>query len=378
MAQLLDLPHELLLLIARYLPSQKDINSLVQTNRQLYALLNVFLCKFNIRHHRSSALTWAARNGKNDLIKRMLDAGASIASFDTSEGAENPLLSAAIESHISSLKVMLAEKRPDRTSSPYQKRRALLFALGSSSREIIDLIIENGAPLNPFPGDRGAFSPLGIAALDQCDSTIFARLLQAGARTHCGEQPDTFSVVVASEFPGQLQIVELLLEHKCQPSSEEALRRIVRQNDKTLFQLFVNHGFEIDIYGHAALFQAILERENEMVELLLENGANPHLQCQCPDDDGVFHYRSAIWCAIRFRNRKMLDRLISMGVHPDPADLALANELDEKKAIALLSQSTFEYVPVKTTLSDFIKQMEDERVKTDPNFVPKSWSSRVC
>src|SRR4051812_9067142 len=113
MAQLLELPNELLLLIARYLPYQKDINSLVQTNRQLYVLLNVFLCKFNIQHHQSSALTWAASNGNDHLAKRMLEAGASIASFDTSETAENPLLCAVIAGHISTLKVMLSEKRPD-------------------------------------------------------------------------------------------------------------------------------------------------------------------------------------------------------------------------------------------------------------------------
>ncbi|KAJ5135358.1 ankyrin repeat protein [Penicillium bovifimosum] len=376
MAQLLELPNELLLLIARYLPYQKDINSFVQTNRQLYVLLNVFLCKFNIQHHQSSALTWAASNGNDHLAKRMLEAGVSIASFDTSETA-NPLLRAVIAGHISTLKVMLSEKRPDRVSSPFQKRRVLLFAIRSSDREVIDLMIENDAPLNPFPDDRRGDSTLGIAALGLCDPTIFARLLQAGARTHRGEQPDTFSMVMTPGHPGRSQIVELLLEQNCQPSSEEALRRIVRQNDKTIFQLFVDHGFEIDIYGHAALFQAILEREDEMVELLLESGANPHLQCQYPDDDCVFHYRSSIWCAIRFRNWKMLDLLLSKGVHPDPADLAFAIERDEKKAIALLSQFSYESVPVKITLPDFIKHMEDERVKTDPNFVPKDWWPRL-
>jgi hypothetical protein len=119
------------------------------------------------------------------------------------------------------------------------------------------------------------------------------------------------------------------------------------------------------------------DREDKMVELLLENGVNPHLQCKCPDDDGVFHYRSSIWCTITFRNWKILNLLISEGVHPDPADLALAIERDEKQAIALLSQSAYENVPAKITLPDFIKHMEDERVKTDPNFVPKDWSPRV-
>ncbi|KAL6236495.1 hypothetical protein BDW75DRAFT_206549 [Aspergillus navahoensis] len=216
-----------------------------------------------------------------------------------------------------------------------------------------------------------------LDSLSWVSQSLVIVILLYAQRTHRGEQPDTFSMAMTPGYPGRSQILELLLEHKCQPSSEETLCRIVRQNDKTIFQLFVDHGFEIDIYGHAAIFQAILDRDNEMVELLLENGANPHLRCQCPDDDEDFHYRSSILCAIKFGNWKILNLLISKGVHPDPADLALAIERDEKKAIALLSQSSYENVPVKITLPDFIKYMEDERGKTDPNFVPKDWWPRV-
>lgn len=83
MTRLDQLPLELLCLILRGLPSERDINAFVQTNQSLYRLLHFFLCQHNIQFHQSSALLWAAKNGYTDLAERLLNAGANIAAFES-------------------------------------------------------------------------------------------------------------------------------------------------------------------------------------------------------------------------------------------------------------------------------------------------------
>lgn len=62
---LLNLPNEIILMIAESLEAECEINALVQTNRHLYALLNLYLYRLNIQKNGSSALLWAAQHGQD-------------------------------------------------------------------------------------------------------------------------------------------------------------------------------------------------------------------------------------------------------------------------------------------------------------------------
>ncbi|GLA33174.1 ankyrin repeat domain-containing protein 60, partial [Aspergillus niger] len=68
---LLDLPGELLLCVMDHLERAKDIHSLCLTNSHVYRQLLPALYRFNIRFQNSSALHWAARYGKLELIQTM-------------------------------------------------------------------------------------------------------------------------------------------------------------------------------------------------------------------------------------------------------------------------------------------------------------------
>ncbi|KKZ66523.1 hypothetical protein EMCG_07742 [[Emmonsia] crescens] len=58
---LTNLPPELLLAIAFYLPEESDLLSLLLLNHRTHSLLHSTLYTYNIRHNGSSALLWAAR-----------------------------------------------------------------------------------------------------------------------------------------------------------------------------------------------------------------------------------------------------------------------------------------------------------------------------
>ncbi|KAL4800867.1 ankyrin repeat-containing domain protein [Aspergillus venezuelensis] len=75
---LLDLPDEVLLLIADELESEADLSALSRTNPLLYCLLSDILHRNNVRYYKSSALFWAVRHNRLDTIERLLYFGADV------------------------------------------------------------------------------------------------------------------------------------------------------------------------------------------------------------------------------------------------------------------------------------------------------------
>jgi hypothetical protein len=73
-----DLPHELLLSICELLGKTRYINSLAQTNNQLYWHLNAYLYSMDVRATKGSALTWAAQQGLRRTAWLSLTEGADI------------------------------------------------------------------------------------------------------------------------------------------------------------------------------------------------------------------------------------------------------------------------------------------------------------
>lgn len=73
---LLDLPNEILFVIARLLKYDWNISVLSQVNSSLYLLLNRYLYQHNQRYFQGSLLTWAATKGSQIVARKMLDAGA--------------------------------------------------------------------------------------------------------------------------------------------------------------------------------------------------------------------------------------------------------------------------------------------------------------
>lgn len=74
---LLDLPSEIILLIAEFL-SQRDLNALQQTNQKSHSLLYSTLLRHNIWVHNCSALFWAAELNDLQLAERLFREGVML------------------------------------------------------------------------------------------------------------------------------------------------------------------------------------------------------------------------------------------------------------------------------------------------------------
>ena len=382
MARLDQLPLELLILSAQSLHNQRDINALVRTNKTLHHALYDFLCRFNVEHHQSSALLWAARNGDTGLVTRMLDAGASISAFERptevtygpDDSVElykvNPLLAAAQGGHIETLKAMLSEKRPGRACSPAQLRTVLHWAIRSHVSNLVELMIENNAPLHPAGDDCQALSALGVA-VGSGNNSVVPRLLELGARSGSYESPCPVEQAICTDQP---QLVELLLKHGMKPHSNEALCHIVRQDNKLLLQLLLDYGLKLEFYAEP-LFIAIMEDQYEMVEMLIDNGANSKLRMKLWfwDEDfsgGLGEWDlSPIGFTIHFKRLNILKLLLEKGVIPGSADLEVATKKKYEEGITLLSRFTSQELPDIEHVQEYMWWTPQFKREEDPDFL---------
>ena len=71
---LLNLLNKILLLIAKNLQVERDINIFAQTNNHLYGILNPYLYRHNIEQKNGTALTWAAKQRQDVTAQKSLKA----------------------------------------------------------------------------------------------------------------------------------------------------------------------------------------------------------------------------------------------------------------------------------------------------------------
>lgn len=72
---LLDLPTEVLVMIAEALQTAHDINTLARTSRTLYSCINYVLYQSDVQNGNGKALIWAARRNKPATAQKSLQAG---------------------------------------------------------------------------------------------------------------------------------------------------------------------------------------------------------------------------------------------------------------------------------------------------------------
>jgi ankyrin repeat protein len=387
MTRLDELPIELLLYITEYLSNQSDINAFVQTNWNLYRLLHFFLCRYNVRHHQSSALLWAARNGDAHLVTKLLNAGANIAAlelpietdhdiFTDVSKIESPLLLAAQGGHIAILKSMLSETRPGQACSPAQLRTVIHWAILSRDRELVELMIHHKAPLDPAGEEWEALSALSAAVVSK-DESIIRRMLSIGAWNGPNELPCPIARAIDT---GQPHVAKLLLDHGIRLCTDTGLCFIASRNDTITLQHMIDCGLDLSIDGHTALFTAIMDGQYEMVEFLIEKGANPHLVCELlTSGEGnslKALYYSSIEFAIHFRHLPILKLLLAKGVLPDQDGLPLAVEKEFEEAVALLSEFSDQHLPLKELLEDFLdrQQSNGRDIGLDFDIPHKGWA----
>ncbi|PGH17926.1 hypothetical protein AJ79_00825 [Helicocarpus griseus UAMH5409] len=341
---LTTLPVELILIIAKHITSERVINALSRTNRQLNDILTPFLYDHNAKRPRGkrSALLWASEHGRETTARKALEARKSLT-------AKKPLLVAGQKGHHGIVKLLLEK---DGVDLEYKRSRLeytpLAHALTNGHDAVVKLLLDAGANIDPWPRGRKRMglcpSLLSIAAKEgRCE---LIKLLLATGKLHVDDGGyRRESPLVTAVRGGHESAVKLLVEAGANPkvslplffsyypttllqiaigqgynnivkvllaaggfdvnSDADTLRPLLvtaaeKGNSELVRLLLTTDNVDLNVKDHrgTALCYAALEGHVEITKLLLDAGADPNVGRQAPLFLAIKHRNTEIACLI--------------------------------------------------------------------------------
>jgi len=323
---LLDLPPDLLLSIADFLP-ESALNALLQTNSSLY-FLNATLYRHNIRYSHSNALLWASLYGHEPVVRRLLSHNADVNTTtirrgprrgirrnknamrimaDSLERAEkrsscvtslaSPLVHAAAGGHMDIMELLIQHgadihattfantnttlRKPKRLMPCHCLSTPIMTAANHGHVHAIELLLRHGADIN-VP-QAACNSPLSLAAVNGHIPAVRA-LLHNGAEVNIIRRGTT--PLVKAIQANQLDAIRVLITEGSadltitshHPQLFTPLFWAVSQNNPSIISLLLSHAPALieqrDSIGRTPLAFAVWEERFEAIECLLSHGAD--------------------------------------------------------------------------------------------------------
>jgi len=229
-------------------------------------------------HKGVSFLQIAAIYGHLETVRNLLQGGAN-PDQPLDEG-RTALFAAAQYNHVAIARLLI-DSGAD-INRAVDNITPLLVAAFAGSADVLAVLIEKGAAVDPVTNDRVA-TPLGSAC--QAGKTECARLLLRAGGDPNALQGGNWTILhnmLQNVLPAVPEIVELLLDHGADvnsriPSGATPLIIAAQEGDVGIIQTLLRRGAEVDAEtedGRTALFQAALNQHPDAVEVLCEAGGN--------------------------------------------------------------------------------------------------------
>ncbi|KAG5290058.1 ankyrin repeat protein [Histoplasma ohiense] len=381
--QYLHLPNEIFLALGEILPLA-DLNSLLQTNRRLFSLLNADLYRYGA----SSALLWAAEYGDEDIARKALRAGASLRSLGTDD--KTALIIACERGHVKVVELLLAQNSVDLNgvvndwSAPdpkiavsrlsWRTMSPLLFAAHNNHADVLKLLLDQPG-VNPHFTDSGGWSVLHYATKNECE-VILKLLLENDRIAATGVdgsslvlfafQMNRYSAMLSFLSTDRLEIdlhrheADDILLHSLRMGYSGIVKKLLvlpnfSAESEPLYQWTTQLAFAVvngdkeavsslltnsavdpnsqeDFFGFSPLLLAVCMEKEAIVRLLLAvDNVNPNI----PDRDG----RSPLWVAAAFGNAELARLLLGK-------DMIDVNQRDQHNWTPLTIASELGHVAV--------------------------------
>ncbi|KAH2459745.1 hypothetical protein KXW39_006955, partial [Aspergillus fumigatus] len=246
---LVQLPPELILLIAANLGRATDISSFARTSRAIYHQLIDFLYKVSQDNGERQPLLWACSEGEErtlELAIQNLEKGRT--NIDVYGKA---LAQASASGHSKIVSTVLQKVKPLLVCD-YWVDVALREAARHGHQSVVQLLVGEGADIDVCDPDG---TPL-IHAVAGGHGDVVELLLKNGASVHRTNKIGR-TALHAAACKGDIKTVEDLLKHGAKVDEEDA-------------------------YGRTALFLAVFGHK-DVVEYLLNKGAKAHRKYCCDD-----------------------------------------------------------------------------------------------
>lgn len=281
--------------IATQLKSEADISALVRANRRLYKILNNYLYQHNVQFSESTALSWAAENGRVSTTRRLLENGANPypePGRDAHLHVEEPLplWKAASNGHEAIVRLLFENGASDNSTRASHIRKGTLVAAARNGHDsIVEMVFETctdpvwhasfkGSPIVRFAIEGGAsttrlFLDRGV---DLNQVTLYGRM----------------AIFWAAE-KGHEAVLQLILERNFDPhclnhnvgesdTVEDLLNDAARRHSEHFVKHVLDYGVNIDTpdryNGETALFYAAKHDCPAAAKHLLARGASAHVR----------------------------------------------------------------------------------------------------
>jgi hypothetical protein len=162
---LLDLPNELLLCLSEQLGSESDLNAFARTTGRLYCLLNTHLYRRNVQWSGSSALVWAACQGREATLDKSLKEKGNIRATEIHN--RTPLSLAAENGHDVAVYLLLRKGADPDVKDTLLGWTPLMWATWQGHIAVVKLLLEAEGVDADHRGNDGE-TPLSLAVCDGC------------------------------------------------------------------------------------------------------------------------------------------------------------------------------------------------------------------
>ena len=160
-----------------------------------------------------------------------------------------------------------------------RESEALVTAIRAGNAEIVKILIQAGAPVNP--SETKLWPPLSDAAFTK-HFAIMNLLLQSGAKVDALDHHGMTLLVSTGFFDPT--VTTILLEAGADPNAadregETALMKASGYGVKPTVKMLIDHHADVnlkDVRGRTALMHAASGQRADAIPLLLENGADPN------------------------------------------------------------------------------------------------------
>ena len=216
-------------------------------------------------------LSWAAQEGRDFIVQRLLQDGVPIDEIDP---AGCTPLSRALQNGHEAVARLLIEKGADVNDSRIKGQLPLLLASQYGYKTVARLLIEKGAEVN-IAGN----TPLSLA-LENGHETVARLLIEKGAEINIADMLGYTPLSLALEH-GHDTVARLLIEKGAEVNVSGSfgctpLIHVSRSGHEAIARLLIEKGAEVnagDNEGRTALHLASLEGHEAVARLLIEKGA---------------------------------------------------------------------------------------------------------
>ncbi|KAG8672581.1 hypothetical protein FPOAC2_05975 [Fusarium poae] len=306
-----NLPTEIVECIAEHLHQPNVLNALCRVNRRFYHILNWCLYDRDAKKL-CKALLWGAYNGNLQVMQTSLEHGANIHRKDYDD--KTPLTKAVEGQSLEAMKFLLDRGADINYSNTYADS-IMYVAVFTRNLDVVELVLARGA--KPDALSYANTRPLSLA-ISRGDFQIAQALVKFGARLD-EPGPGYHTSLITAVHEARHDILKTFIENGVFQNDQdgslgaEALRRAVLNNNDEALDILLKAGVNPIIagwHGRCPIMEAVTFGKTDLA-ISLSDLVSDLKQAKDKDGEGLLYY------AVASGNRRYTKYLLDRGFGPD-------------------------------------------------------------